>query len=83
MSTFTVAKPSHIEALRKMTLPELAPVIELFDAALEEAKTSLVAQSDVVTIHRLQGKAMALADFLDAIKTAHRGTGRIPVKSAF
>ena len=49
-------------------LSENEALVDLFRIRLEEVKTSLVAADDPVRIHRLQGRAEALSDFLEAIE---------------
>jgi len=46
----------------------MADLISLFTAKLEETKTSLMSADDMARVHRLQGRAEVLNDFLEAIK---------------
>lgn len=69
MSIFLGPKPDrqHMQALQRCKL-ENPVILELFRQRLEETKRSLVAADDAVRIHRLQGRAEVLMDFLEAIE---------------
>lgn len=70
MKIFVGQKPDRqqMQVLMRYKLPEHAKLLALFAAKLEETKNSLVAADDPVRIHRLQGRAEVLADFLEAIE---------------
>lgn len=57
-----------MQSLMRCKLPESAALLELFRDRLEETKTALVAADDPVRIHRLQGRAEVLIDFLEAVE---------------
>lgn len=57
----------HIQSLRDCKLRE-DKLVDLFQTCLEEVKSQLVKAEDVVRIHRLQGQASILEDFLEAIE---------------
>lgn len=57
-----------MQAIYRCKLSENEALVDLFRIRLEEVKTSLVAADDPVRIHRLQGRAEALSDFLEAIE---------------
>lgn len=46
----------------------MADLISLFNTKLEETKASLISADDMVRLHRLQGRAEALVDFLEAVE---------------
>lgn len=52
--------------------PQLKPLLDLFEASLEETKTSLVNANDTVHIHRLQGRAQVMEEFLELAEHASR-----------
>lgn len=70
MKIFVGQKPDrkHIQALHRCKLPENEALLELFQTKLDEVKTSLVLAEDPVRIHRLQGRAEVLSDFLEAVE---------------
>lgn len=70
MSIFLSSKADRreIQALQKCRNPENADLIALFKSKLEETKVSLVEADDAVRIHRLQGRAQVLKDFLEAVE---------------
>lgn len=57
----------HIQALRECKLAN-GKLIELFNSVLVETKNQLVRCDDVMRIHRLQGQASILEDFLEAVE---------------
>jgi hypothetical protein len=79
MKIFVGQKPDrqHIQALLRCKQPDNGALLALFAAKLEETKTSLVAADDPVRIHRLQGRAEALADFLEAVEKSQEVFDRI------
>ena len=56
-----------MQALSRCKL-ENPVLLELIRQRLEDTKRSLVAADDAVRIHRLQGRAEVLMDFLEAIE---------------
>jgi hypothetical protein len=70
MKIFVGQKPDrkHIQALYRCKHPENEALLELFRLKLEEVKNSLVLAEDPVRIHRLQGRAEVLSDFLEAVE---------------
>lgn len=70
MSIFLSGKADRreIQALQKCRNPENADLLALFKSKLEEIKLSLVDADDAVRIHRLQGRAQVLKDFLEAVE---------------
>lgn len=70
MNFFLGSKPDrkHIAALMRCRNGEMENLKSLFKVKLEEVKESLVVADDTVRIHRLQGRAEVLKDFLEAIE---------------
>ena len=60
----------HVAALLKCRQPENEALLSLFKIKLEETKASLIEADDLNRIHRLQGRAEALRDFLEAVEQA-------------
>ena len=69
MSIFIGHKPSrqHIQALHACKLNNSA-LLELFEKCLEETKDALIKADETVRIHRLQGQAKVLQEFLEAVE---------------
>jgi len=69
MKIFVGAKPDrkHIQALIRCKHPDSEPMLDMFRKSLEETKLALIAADDPVRIHRLQGRAEVLSDFLEAV----------------
>ena len=70
MNLFLSSRPDrqHITALLKC--PGSEDLLAVFRAKLDETKAALVVADDMVKLHRLQGRAEALQDFLEAVKEA-------------
>lgn len=79
MKIFVGQKPDrqHMQALIRCKLPENEYLLALFRARLDETKASLIAAEDHVRIHRLQGQAQVLADFLEAVEKSSEVFDRI------
>ena len=60
--------PQHMQALVRCKLGENGALLDLFRKKLEETKNSLVVADDLVKLHRLQGRAEVLSDFLEAVE---------------
>jgi len=73
MGIFLGHKPDrqHIQALARCKQPENKALLDMIQKAADEAKASLVTADDQVRIHRLQGRAEVLIDFLDAVEKAY------------
>jgi undecaprenyl pyrophosphate synthase len=69
MKIFIGQKPDrqHMQALQRCKL-ENSALMDLFRKRLEETKDSLILADDLVRIHRLQGRAEVLSDFLEAVE---------------
>jgi len=70
MKIFIGQKPDRqqVQALQRCRLDENGALLDLFRRSLEETKTSLISADDPIRIHRLQGRAEVLADFLEAVE---------------
>jgi len=79
MKIFVGQKPDkqHMLALYRCKLPENENLLALFRKTLEETKVSLVAAEDTVRIHRLQGRAEVLAEFLEAVEKSQEILDRV------
>lgn len=71
MKIFIGPKPDRqqVQALNRCKL-ENGALVDLFRKRLEETKDSLILADDPIRIHRLQGRAEVLADFLEAVERA-------------
>jgi hypothetical protein len=67
----------HMQALMRCKFPDNEALLDLFRVKLEETKTSLMTAEDSVRVHRLQGRAEALADFLEAVEKSSEIFDRI------
>lgn len=79
MKIFVGQKPDrkHMQALYRCKHPENEALLELFKLKLEEVKNSLVLAEDPIRIHRLQGRAEALTDFLEAVEKSREILDRL------
>ena len=70
MKIFIGQKPDrqHMSALQRCKLDENGALLDLFRKKLEQTKDALVLAEDSVLIHRLQGRAEVLADFLESVE---------------
>lgn len=65
-----------VSALARLREPGNEAFLRLVEAEKESAKQKLVHASDMVQIHRLQGRAEAFADLLDAVKDSQKVENR-------
>jgi hypothetical protein len=79
MKIFVGHKPDrkHIQALTRCKHPENEALLDLFKTKLDEVKTALILAEDPVRIHRLQGRAEALTDFLEAVEKSQEVLARL------
>ncbi len=72
MSIFLGPRPEvkHLQALNRCRNPENEALISLFKQKLDEVKTALVEADEPMRIHKLQGRAEVLRDFLRAVEDA-------------
>jgi hypothetical protein len=70
MSIFLGNKPEkkHVQALYRCKGEDMKNLVELMSIKLDELKDSLVVATDTQQIHRLQGKASVIKEFLEAIE---------------
>lgn len=66
-----------MQALYRCKHPESEALLSLFRNKLEETKNSLVLAEDPVRIHRLQGRAEVLTDFLEAVEKSREILDRL------
>ena len=66
-----------MQALNRCKLPENEALLKLFQEKLNEAKTALVQADNPVLLHRLQGRAEALQDFLDSVEASNEILARL------
>jgi hypothetical protein len=69
MNIFLGNKPEkkHVQALYRTSADDMKNLVDLMELKLGETKDSLVTATDIQQIHRLQGKASVIKDFLEAI----------------
>lgn len=79
MKIFVGQKPDrqHMQALIRCKLQENEPLLALFRMKLEETKNSLMVAEESHRIHRLQGQAQVLSDFLEAVEKSSEVFDRI------
>lgn len=69
MSTFDTATLPQLRTVIYCRSNGMEPLAEMFASALDDVKAKLITATDTVHIHRLQGKAQALHDFIDLLDT--------------
>lgn len=69
MNIFLGNKPEkkHVQALYRSSAEDMRNLVDLMELKLSETKDSLVTATDIQQIHRLQGKASVIKDFLEAV----------------
>lgn len=72
MSTFGTPTQQQLGAILRCRGADLVPMMQMFETTLEGTMKSLVTATDPVMIHRLQGKAQVLKDFLELRDNADR-----------
>lgn len=78
MSTFGKATKSQLLVVNQCkTQPGMEPLRGLFESSLNDVKSALVRAVDTVHIHRLQGRAEALNDFLELLDNAAQIAERV------
>jgi hypothetical protein len=70
MNVFLGGRPDkqHVQAL--LTCKQVGGLEALFTKLMQETQDALVRADDMVRVHRLQGRAEVLRDFLDAMGQA-------------
>ena len=66
-----------MQALNRCKHPEHEALLELFKTKLDEVKTALILAEDPVRIHRLQGRAEVLVDFLESVEKSQEVLARL------
>jgi hypothetical protein len=51
-------------------MDDMKPLVELMEATLSDVKESLTQADEPIRVHRLQGKAIVLKDFLELVEKA-------------
>jgi hypothetical protein len=70
MRNFTTASELPVvTALHRMNAPEMKPLLEFFDNLCTETDIAL-RRGDGPEMYRLQGRALLLQEFLDAVKNS-------------
>lgn len=70
MNILNSADRQEQQALARCGTPEMRALLTLFEKLSAETQESLIAAEEVSRIHRLQGRAEFLRDFLEAVKDA-------------
>lgn len=65
-----------IAALNRLREPGNEALVKFFESSLEDAKQKLVHAGDMGVIHRLQGRAEAFEDLLNAIEESQKVVNR-------
>ena len=76
MIDLNLCDPQHVQALLRLKETGEAALLGLFKAESELAKARLVSATDMVSIHRLQGRAEAFEDLLTALEEAVKVANR-------
>jgi|TARA_B110000908_G_scaffold80542_1_gene96475 hypothetical protein len=76
MIDLNLCDPKHVKALLRLKETGEAALLGLFKAESELAKARLVSATDMVSVHRLQGRAEAFEDLLTSIEEAAKVANR-------
>jgi hypothetical protein len=76
MIDLNLCDQQHVKALLRLRETGETALLGLFEAEAELAKARLVKATDTVTIHRLQGRAEAFEDILEAVEEAAKVVNR-------
>ena len=76
MIDLNLCDPKHVKALLRLKETGEAALLGLFKAESELAKARLVSATDMVSVHRLQGRAEAFQDLLTSIEEAAKVANR-------
>jgi len=76
MIDLNLCAPQHVKALLRLKETGEAALLGLFKAESELAKARLVSATDMVSVHRLQGRAEAFEDLLTSIEEAAKVANR-------
>ena len=73
MIDLNLVDTQHIQSLLKIKEAGSAnPFLAFLEGEIKDAAARLVKADDTVTIHRLQGRAEAFQDLLNAIEESHK-----------
>ena len=76
MIDLNLCDPQHVKALLRLKETGEAALLGLFKAESELAKARLVSATDMVSVHRLQGRAEAFEDLLTSVEEAAKVANR-------
>jgi hypothetical protein len=76
MIDLNLCDPKHVKALLRLKETGEAALLGLFKAESELAKARLVSATDMVSVHRLQGRAEAFEDLLTSVEEAAKVANR-------
>ena len=76
MIDLNLCDPQHVKALLRLRETGEAALLGLFRAESELAKARLVSATDMVSVHRLQGRAEAFEDLLTSVEEAAKVANR-------
>jgi|TARA_R110000823_G_scaffold231493_1_gene358172 hypothetical protein len=76
MIDLNLCNRQQIQALLRLKEDGNSALVPLLEELVEAAKARLVIATDMVNIHRLQGRAEAFEDFLRAIEESPKVTNR-------
>lgn len=64
------ATKQQVEAVRRLHLSEMKPLLELLESDLEKSRAQLVRADETPKIYRLQGRVQILEDLLQSVAKA-------------
>mgnify|MGYP006140456135 CR=1 FL=1 len=76
MIDLNLCNPQHVNALLRVKEAGDTSLQDLLGELIDTAKGRLVSATDMVTIHRLQGRAEAFEDLLTAIEESPKVLNR-------
>ena len=76
MIDLNLCDQKHVKALLRLKETGDVALVGLFEAEAELAKARLVSATDMVNVHRLQGRAEAFEDLLRAMEESAKVVNR-------
>ena len=76
MIDLNLCDPQHAKALLRLKEASETALLSFFKAEAESAKARLVKATDMVSVHRLQGRAEAFEDLLASVEEAAKVVNR-------